>query len=77
MLARAAVKEGAQHVQLQGADRPVVASVPLFTRSIPLAKALHPDTILAYEMNGRPLPVLHGAPLRVILPGWPIHARNG
>lgn len=70
VLARAAVKEGAQHVQLQGADRPVVASVPLFTRSIPLAKALHPDTILAYEMNGRPLPVLHGAPLRAILPGW-------
>ena len=49
---------------------PVVASVPLFTRSIPLEKALHPDTILAYDMNGRPLPLLHGAPLRVITPGW-------
>ena len=47
-----------------------MASVPLFTRSIPLEKALHPDTILAYEMNGRPLPLLHGAPLRVITPGW-------
>lgn len=70
VLAKAGVKEGAQHVQLQGADRPVVDSVPLFTRSIPLAKALHPDTILAYEMNGRPLPLLHGAPLRVITPGW-------
>ena len=58
------------HVQLQGSDRPVVATVPLFTRSIPLAKALHPDTLLAYEMNGRPLPLLHGAPLRVITPGW-------
>jgi DMSO/TMAO reductase YedYZ molybdopterin-dependent catalytic subunit len=44
--------------------------VPLFTRSIPLEKALRPDTILAYEMNGRPLPLLHGAPLRVITPGW-------
>ena len=70
VLAKAAVKEGAQHVQLQGADRPAVTSVPLFTRSIPLAKALHPDTILAYEMNGRPLTLLHGAPLRAILPGW-------
>jgi DMSO/TMAO reductase YedYZ molybdopterin-dependent catalytic subunit len=30
----------------------------------------HPDTILAYQMNGRPLPLLHGAPLRVITPGW-------
>jgi sulfite oxidase len=70
VLARAGVKEGAQHVQLQGADRPVLESVPLFVRSIPLAKALHPDTILAYEMNGHPLPLLHGAPLRVITPGW-------
>lgn len=70
VLAEAGVKEGAQHVQFQGADRPVVDSVPLFTRSIPLAKALHPDMLLAYEMNGRPLPILHGAPLRVITPGW-------
>ena len=70
VLAKAGVHAGAQHVQLQGADRPVVASVPLFIRSIPLEKALHPDTILAYEMNGRPLPLLHGAPLRVITPGW-------
>ena len=70
LLAKAGVQAGARHVQFQGADRPVVASVPLFTRSIPLEKALHPDTILAYEMNGRPLPLLHGAPLRVITPGW-------
>lgn len=70
VLAKAGVRPEARHVQLQGADRPVVASVPLFTRSIPLAKAIHQDTILAYEMNGRPLPLLHGAPLRVITPGW-------
>ncbi|MDP1768922.1 MAG: sulfite oxidase [Nitrospirota bacterium] len=70
LLAKAGVHAGAHHVQFQGADRPVVASVPLFIRSIPLEKALHPDTILAYEMNGRPLPLLHGAPLRVITPGW-------
>jgi DMSO/TMAO reductase YedYZ molybdopterin-dependent catalytic subunit len=70
LLQRAEVKLQGLHVQLQGADRPAVATVPLFTRSIPLAKALHPDTLLAYEMNGRPLPLLHGAPLRVITPGW-------
>lgn len=70
VLSQAGVKEASRHVQLQGADRPVVASVPLFVRSIPLEKARHPDTILAYEMNGRPLPLLHGAPLRVITPGW-------
>jgi DMSO/TMAO reductase YedYZ molybdopterin-dependent catalytic subunit len=70
VLQRAGVKPQGVHVQLQGADRPALATVPLFTRSIPLAKALHPDTLLAYEMNGRPLPLLHGAPLRVITPGW-------
>jgi len=70
VLMQAKVRSGARHVQFQGADRPVVSSVPLFVRSIPLEKALHPDTILAYEMNGRPLPLLHGAPVRVITPGW-------
>ena len=70
VLAQAGLQTKGRHVQFQGADRPVVATVPLFTRSIPLEKALHPDTILAYEMNGRPLPLLHGAPLRVITPGW-------
>lgn len=64
------VRAEAKHVQFQGADRPAVATVPLFVRSIPLEKALHPDTILAYEMNGEPLPLLHGAPLRVITSGW-------
>ena len=70
VLAKAGVHTGARHVQFRGADRPVAASVPLFVRSIPLEKAIHPDTVLAYEMNGRPLPLLHGAPLRMITPGW-------
>jgi len=70
LLAKAGVQGDAKHVQFQGADRSVIASVPLFIRSIPLDKAIHPDTILAYEMNGRSLPLLHGAPLRVITPGW-------
>jgi DMSO/TMAO reductase YedYZ molybdopterin-dependent catalytic subunit len=70
VLAQAGMQAKGRHIQFQGADRPIVATVPLFIRSIPLEKALHPDTILAYEMNGRPLPLLHGAPLRVITPGW-------
>ena len=70
VLRRAGVGERTRHVQLHGADRPALPTVPLFIRSIPLEKAMHPDTVLAYEMNGRPLPLLHGAPLRVITPGW-------
>ena len=38
--------------------------------SIPLGKALHPDTLLTYEMNGEPLAPEHGAPLRVMVPGY-------
>ncbi len=70
VLAKAGLKSQARHVQFLGADRPVLASVPLFVRSIPIEKALHPDTLLAFEMNGRPIPLLHGAPLRLITPGW-------
>ena len=70
VLAKAEIKGQAKHVQFLGADRPVLESVPLFVRSIPIEKAMHPDTLLAFEMNGRPIPVLHGAPLRLITPGW-------
>jgi DMSO/TMAO reductase YedYZ molybdopterin-dependent catalytic subunit len=41
-----------------------------FARSLPLEKALHPDTLLAYTMNGEPLPVAHGFPVRLLVPGW-------
>jgi DMSO/TMAO reductase YedYZ molybdopterin-dependent catalytic subunit len=70
VLARAGVQPGAAHLELLGSDRPAFPSVPLFRRSIPLEKALHRDTLLAYAMNGEPLPPLHGGPVRVIAPGW-------
>lgn len=70
VLAKAGVQAKAKHLHLLGADRAVDARTPLFLRSIPLDKARHPDTILAYKMNGEPLPLLHGAPLRLIAPGW-------
>jgi DMSO/TMAO reductase YedYZ molybdopterin-dependent catalytic subunit len=41
-----------------------------FARSLPVSKALHPDTLLALEMNGEPLPRAHGAPVRLVVPGW-------
>jgi hypothetical protein len=41
-----------------------------FRRSIPVKKALDPNTLLAYEMNGVPLPVKHGFPMRVVAAGW-------
>ena len=70
VLSRASLQASGRHVHLQGADRPLVDKIPLFVRSIPVEKARHRDTILAYRMNGEPLPMLHGAPLRLIAPGW-------
>lgn len=75
ILERAGVKSTAKEVVFTGADHgpDEVAGVPqevTYERALPLAKALHPDTLLAYEMNGEPLPALHGFPLRLLVPGW-------
>jgi DMSO/TMAO reductase YedYZ molybdopterin-dependent catalytic subunit len=69
LLARAGLGEGARHVVMHGADRPL-GTQPPFVRQLPVAKAMDPDTILAYEMNGEPLPLAHGFPFRTIVPGW-------
>src|SRR5690606_22793000 len=44
--------------------------LPGFVRSIPLAKALDPTTLVALKMNGERLPILHGGPARIVLPNW-------
>lgn len=41
-----------------------------FARALPIDKAMHPDTLLALAMNGAPLTAAHGAPVRLIVPGW-------
>lgn len=69
VLQKAGIQNSAKEVLFDGADTPL-GKMPDFQRSIPTAKALHPDTLLAFEMNGQALPVQHGFPLRVISPGW-------
>ena len=69
ILTKAGVRDSARNVAMHGADRPL-GTMPPFVRQVPMAKAMHPDTIIAYEMNGQPLPLVHGFPFRAIVPGW-------
>jgi DMSO/TMAO reductase YedYZ molybdopterin-dependent catalytic subunit len=76
VLARAGMRKSAVDVVLQGADHgtPEKPAKPKseihFARSIPVAVARKSEVLLAYQMNGAPLPPAHGAPLRIIVPGW-------
>ncbi len=73
ILDRAGVRRGAREVVFRGADGGVVdgGSEPIrFERSLPLDQARDPDVLVAYAMNGEPLPIQHGQPLRLVVPGW-------
>jgi DMSO/TMAO reductase YedYZ molybdopterin-dependent catalytic subunit len=73
LLHRAGIKPEATEVLFEGADRGTEADHPepmAFARSLPLEKALDPDTLLATRMNGEPLEPIHGFPVRLLVPGW-------
>jgi DMSO/TMAO reductase YedYZ molybdopterin-dependent catalytic subunit len=69
VLEKAGLKDSAKEILFDGADVPL-GKMEDFRRTIPVKKALDPDTLLAYEMNGQALPIEHGFPLRLIVPGW-------
>jgi hypothetical protein len=70
VLAKAGVKKDAVEVVVNGADAPIVSSTPDFVKSIPIWKAVDENTLLAFEMNGAPLPHWNGHPVRLVVPGW-------
>jgi sulfite oxidase len=70
LLARAKPKGEAKHVWLIGADLAPRPATPAFHRDLPLQRALAEDTLVAWQMNGEPLPLSHGAPFRLVVPGW-------
>jgi DMSO/TMAO reductase YedYZ molybdopterin-dependent catalytic subunit len=66
---KSGLKDSARHVSFEGLDQPLGSAGIKFIRSIPLEKAIE-STLLAYEMNGKTLPLKHGYPLRALALGW-------
>ena len=71
LLDEAGVEDEAVEAVFTGADRGIEGGEEqFFQRSLPLAEALEADAVVAYEVNGMPLPPQHGFPLRLLVPGW-------
>jgi len=71
LLEEAGVSPGAVDVAFTGADHGVERGIEQdYARGLPLAEALRPETLLVWAMNGAPLLPQHGAPLRLLVPGW-------
>ena len=70
VLDKIGVKKEAIEIVLDGADGPITDKTPDFIKSIPVWKAMEDTTLIAYEMNGQPLPHFNGFPARIVVPGW-------
>lgn len=70
VLDRAGVRAGAVQVRFSGLDAPVMPDAPDFQKSLAVDHARDGDVMIAWAMNGEPLPILNGFPLRLVVPGW-------
>ena len=70
VLDKIGVKKDAIEIVFDGTDKPILDKTPDFIKSIPIWKALEETTLIAYEMNGHPLPHFNGFPARIVVPGW-------
>jgi sulfite dehydrogenase (cytochrome) subunit A len=70
VLDAAGVMPGAVQVGLQGLDVPPLPKTPRFGKSLQIDHARDGEVMIAYEMNGAPLPMLNGFPIRLVVPGW-------
>jgi DMSO/TMAO reductase YedYZ molybdopterin-dependent catalytic subunit len=70
LLDRANVKAGALQVRFNGLDSGILPETPDFIKSLAVDHAGDGEVMIAYAMNGKPLPLLNGYPLRLVVPGW-------
>jgi len=70
VLDRAGLGAGAVQVRFRGLDTGVLPQTPNFMKSLAVDHARDGEVMIAYEMNGEPLPLLNGFPLRLVVPGW-------
>ena len=72
VLKAAGVKPSAVFTGNYGADRSFAdAGKDAISRGVPIKKALDPNNLIVFAMDGQPLPNVHGGPVRLIMPGWP------
>ncbi len=70
VLRAAGVKAGAVEASFRGLDIPPLQASPHFEKPLAIDHALSGVPLIAYEMNGEPLPMLNGFPVRLVVPGW-------
>lgn len=70
LLQFAGEKPGSIDVSFNGLDMPPMPTVADFVKSLKYDHAIDGDVMVAYEMNGDPLPLLNGYPLKLVVPGW-------
>jgi sulfite dehydrogenase len=71
VLAKAGIRAGAKQISYHGLDHGVLPATPQFRKALDIDMVTaHPDILIAYEMNGEPLPLLNGFPIRLVVPGW-------
>ena len=70
LLHKAGLNPKAIQIRFNGLDQPVSNATPDFRKSLDVQDALDENVLVAYAMNGEPLPILNGFPLRLVVPGW-------
>jgi DMSO/TMAO reductase YedYZ molybdopterin-dependent catalytic subunit len=70
VLDKVGLKKEAIEIAFNGAEGPAFDKTPDFIKSLPVWKAIEESTLIAYEMNGEPLPHFNGFPARLVVPGW-------